>query len=67
MSVEDDYDSIDGIINNGNKQQEYEKLKKPERKSPLSRSQLKKNAETIAHNEQQQKTNDKTKNHGQEI
>lgn len=42
MSVEDDYDSIDGIINNGNKQQEYEKLKKPERKSPLSRSQLKK-------------------------
>lgn len=28
MSVEDDYDSIDGIINNGNKQQEYEKAEK---------------------------------------
>ena len=24
MSIEDDYDSIDGIINNGNKQHEYE-------------------------------------------
>ena len=33
MSIEDDYDSIDGIINNGNKQQEYEKLKEPEKKS----------------------------------
>lgn len=27
MSIEDDYDSIDGIINNGNKQQEYENSK----------------------------------------
>ena len=46
MSIEDDYDSIDGIINNGNKQQEYEKLKEPEKKSerrtaPLSRNQIK--------------------------
>lgn len=67
---EDDYDSIDGIINNGNKQQEYEKLKEPEKKSerrtaPLSRNQIKQNANTIAHNEQQ--TNDKTKTQGQEL
>lgn len=70
MSIEDDYDSIDGIINNGNKQQEYEKLKEPEKKSerrtaPLSRNQIKQNANTIAHNEQQ--TNDKTKTQGQEL
>ena len=70
MSIEDDYDSIDGIINNGNKQQEYEKLKEPEKKSerrtaPLSRNQIKQNANTIAHNEQQ--TNDKTKTKGQEL
>lgn len=70
MSIEDDYDSIDGIINNGNKQQEYEKLKEPKEKSerrtaPLSRNQIKKNANTIAHNEQQ--TNDKTKTQGQEL
>lgn len=70
MSIEDDYDSIDGIINNGNKQQEYEKLKEPEKKSerrtaPLSRNQIKQNANTIAHNEQ--RTNDKTKTQGQEL
>ena len=70
MSIEDDYNSIDGIINNGNKQQEYEKLKEPEKKSerrtaPLSRNQIKQNANTIAHNEQQ--TNDKTKTQGQEL
>lgn len=70
MSIEDDYDSIDGIINNGNKQQEYEKLKEPDKKSerrtaPLSRNQIKQNANTIAHNEQ--RTNDKTKTQGQEL
>lgn len=72
MSVEDDYDSIDGIINNGNKQQEYDKLKESEsekkserRTAPLSRNQIKQNANTIAHNEQQ--TNDKTKTQGQEL
>lgn len=68
MSIEDDYDSIDGIINNGNKQQEYEKLKEPDKKSerrtaPLSRNQIKQNANTIAHNEQ--RTNDKTKTQAQ--
>lgn len=52
------------------KQQEYEKLKEPEKKSerrtaPLSRNQIKQNANTIAHNEQQ--TNDKTKTQGQEL
>ena len=46
MSIEDDYDIIDGIINNGNKQQEYEKLKEPEKNSerrtaPISRNQIK--------------------------
>lgn len=70
MSIEDDYDSIDVIINNGNKQQEYEKLKEPDKKSerrtaPLSRNQIKQNANTIAHNEQ--RTNDKTKTQGQEL
>lgn len=70
MSIEDDYDSIDGIINNGNKQQEYEKLKEPEKKSerrtaPLSRNQIKQNASKNCHNEQQ--TNDKTKTQGQEL
>lgn len=72
MSIEDDYDSIDGIINNGNKQQEYDKLKGSEsekkserRTAPLSRNQIKQNANTIAHNEQQ--TNDKTKTQGQEL
>lgn len=72
MSVEDDYDSIDGIINNGNKQQEYDKLKESEsekkserRTAPLSRNQIKQNANTIAHNEQ--RTNDKTKTQGQEL
>ena len=66
MSVEDDYDSIDGIINNGNKQQEYDKLKESEsekkserRTAPLSRNQIKQNANTIAHNEQQTKLRDK--------
>lgn len=70
MSVEDDYDSIDGIINNGNKQQEYDKLKESEsekkserRTAPLSRNQIKQNANTIAHNEQQ--TKDKNKTQGQ--
>lgn len=55
MSVEDDYDSIDGIINNGNKQQEYEKTNKSKTEhchnkfsTPLSRGQLKKNAVKIA-------------------
>lgn len=72
MSVEDDYDSIDGIINNGNKQQEYDKLKESEsekkserRTAPLSRNQIKQNANTIAHNEQQ--TKDKNKTQGQEL
>lgn len=70
MSIEDDYDSIDGIINHGNNQQEYEKLKEPDKKSerrtaPLSRNQIKQNANTIAHNEQ--RTNDKTKTQGQEL
>ena len=70
MSVEDDYNSIDGIINNGSKQQEQEKFSKfptaenrdisdpdsnPEKKSksysPLSRSQIKKNAKEIAKTE----------------
>ena len=58
------------VKNDGNKQQEYEKLKEPEKKSerrtaPLSRNQIKQNANTIAHNEQQ--TNDKTKTQGQEL
>lgn len=71
MSVEDDYNSIDGVINNGNKEQEYEKLKKSERKevnkSPLSRKQIKNNADKIAQNEQQRNTDDKVKNKGQEL
>lgn len=34
MSIEDDYDSIDGIINNGNKQEEYDKVAKTQNKEP---------------------------------
>lgn len=34
MSVEDDYDSIDGIINNGNKQEEYKKMEKTQYTEP---------------------------------
>lgn len=61
MSIEDDYDSIDGIINNGNKQEEYdkaaktpnkehnaEKQPKQPKKSLISRSQIKQNADKIA-------------------
>lgn len=75
MSIEDDYDSIDGIINNGNKQEEYDKAaktpnkehnaeKQPKQpKKPLiSRSQIKQNADKIAkseHREQDGKQNRK--------
>lgn len=64
MSIEDDYDSIDGIINNGNKQEEYdkaaktpnkehnaEKQPKQPKKSLISRSQIKQNADKIAKSE----------------
>lgn len=64
MSIEDDYDSIDGIINNGSKQEEYdkaaktpnkehnaEKQPKQPKKSLISRSQIKQNADKIAKSE----------------
>ena len=74
MSIEDDYDSIDGIINNGNKQEEYdkaaktpnkehnaEKQPKQPKKSLISRSQIKQNADKIAHTHNEQRNNTKSK------
>ena len=71
---EDDYDSIDGIINNGNKQEEYDKAaktpnkehnaeKQPNqpKKSLISRSKIKQNADKIAHTHNEQRNNTKSK------
>ena len=65
--------SIDGIINNGNKQEEYdkaaktpnkehaEKQPKQPKKSLISRSQIKQNADKIAHTHNEQLNNTKSK------
>lgn len=53
----------DEEVNNDNLQPEQTKSER--RTAPLSRNQIKQNANTIAHNEQQ--TNDKTKTQGQEL
>lgn len=75
MSLEDDYDSIDGIINNGSKEKEHKKLQEtPDEhkqqtrssKSPLSRKQIKANADKILKAEQNNDIN-KSKSKGQEL
>lgn len=74
MSIEDDYDSIDGIINNGSKQQEQEKFTKSRNSdkengksfSPLSRKQIKESAKEIATTEHSNEVN-KSKSKGQEL
>lgn len=75
MALEDDYDSIDGIINNGSKEKEHKKLQEtPDEhkqqtrssKSPLSRKQIKANADKISKAEQNNDIN-KSKLKGQEL
>lgn len=75
MALEDDYDSIDGIINNGSKEKEHKKSQEaPDEhkqqtrssKSPLSRKQIKANADKISKAEQNNDIN-KSKLKGQEL
>lgn len=75
MALEDDYDSIDGIINNGSKEKEHKKLQEtPDEhkqqtrssKSPLSRKQIKANAGKISKAEQNNDIN-KSKLKSQEL
>lgn len=73
MMIEDDYNSIDGVINNGSKEQEQEKLtekgsEKEEKRGafPVSRNKIKQNAEKIAKSEHKA-TDDKQKSKGQEL
>jgi hypothetical protein len=79
MSIEDDYDSIDGIINNGSKEQEQEKFSdtktakakvKPEKlQSPLSKKQIISAPKKSEQNKQQVKNKEKAqaKNQPQEL
>lgn len=73
MMIEDDYNSIDGVINNGSKEKEQEKLtekgsEKEEKRGafPVSRNKIKQNAEKIAKSEHKA-TDDKQKSKGQEL
>lgn len=70
MMIEDDYDSIDGIINNGSKSEELKKLQtnlnQEKEYAPISRKQIKSNADRIAHQEQL-KTNDLNRSKGQAL
>lgn len=73
MMIEDDYNSIDGVINNGSKEKEQEKLtekgsEKEEKRGafPVSRNKIKQNAEKIAKSEHKA-TDDKQKSKGQAL
>lgn len=70
MMIEDDYDSIDGIINNGSKSEELKKLQtNPDQEkgyAPISRKQIKSNADRIARQEQLI-TNDLNRSKGQAL
>ena len=74
LSTEQNENMIDGIINNGNKQEEYdkaaktpnkehnaEKQPKQPKKSLISRSKIKQNADKIAHTHNEQRNNTKSK------
>lgn len=71
MALEDDYDSIDGIINNGSKSNEYDKLRNTSESipgnTPLQRRQIKLNADAISRTEQNNDDLNKSKSNSQEL